>query len=360
MKKVTTLLAAGIAVAAGAAQAADSITVVSWGGAYTKSQVEAYHKPWMEATGNKVVSEDYNGGLSEVKAQVEAGNVKWNLMDVELSDAVRGCDEGLFEEISIDDFPAGADGTAAKDDFLPGTYTDCAVANIVWSTIYAYDSSKIDGDAPSTIADFFDVEKFPGKRGLRKNPKANLEMALMADGVAADEVYAVLDSEEGIERAFAKLDSIKDEVVWWEAGAQPPQLLADGEVAMTTAYNGRIFNAVASEDKPFEIVWDGQVWDLDLWVMPKGAPNREAALDFMKYSTGTEALAAQASWISYGPARKSSSALVGSFHNKPDLDMATHMPTAPDNLKNALQNNFEYWADNQDQLNEQFNAWLAK
>ena len=360
MKKVTTLLAAGLAAAVGVANAADSITVVSWGGAYTKSQVEAYHKPWMEATGNKVVSEDYNGGLSEVKAQVEAGNVKWNLMDVELSDAVRGCDEGLFEEISIDDFPAGADGTAAKDDFLPGTYTDCAVANIVWSTIYAYDSSKIDGDAPSTIADFFDVEKFPGKRGLRKNPKANLEMALMADGVAADEVYAVLDSEEGIERAFAKLDSIKDEVVWWEAGAQPPQLLADGEVAMTTAYNGRIFNAVASEDKPFEIVWDGQVWDLDLWVMPKGAPNREAALDFMKYSTGTEALAAQASWISYGPARKSSSALVGSFHNKPDLDMATHMPTAPDNLKNALQNNFEYWADNQDQLNEQFNAWLAK
>ena len=185
-------------------------------------------------------------------------------------------------------------------------------------------------------------------------------MALMADGVAADEVYSVLETEEGIERAFAKLDSIKGDVVWWEAGAQPPQLLADGEVAMTTAYNGRIFDAVASEEKPFEIVWDGQVWDLDLWVMPKGAPNKEAALDFMKYSTGTEALAAQASWISYGPARKSSSALVGSFHNNPELEMAGHMPTAPDNLKNALQNNFEYWADNQDQLNEQFNAWLAK
>ena len=265
-----------------------------------------------------------------------------------------------MEEISIDDFPAGADGTPAKEDFLPGTYTDCAVANIVWSTIYAYDASKIEGDAPSTIADFFDTAKYPGKRGLRKNPKANLEMALMADGVAADDVYSVLETEEGIERAFAKLDSIKGEVVWWEAGAQPPQLLADGEVAMTTAYNGRIFNAVASEDKPFEIVWDGQVWDLDLWVMPKGAPNKEAALDFMKYSTGTEALAAQASWISYGPARKSSSALVGSFHDNPELEMAGHMPTAPDNLKNALQNNFEYWADNQDQLTEQFNAWLAQ
>jgi len=358
-KLTPTLLAASLAATVGVANAAESITVVSWGGAYTKSQVEAYHKPWMAKSGNTVVSEDYNGGLSEVKAQVEAGNVKWDLIDVELSDAVRGCDEGLLEPLNIEDMPAGADGTAAKDDFLPGTYTECAIANIVWSTIFAYDSTKLE-EGPSTIADFFDTEKYPGKRGIRKNPKANLEMALMADGVAADDVYEVLGTDEGIERAFAKLDSIKGDVVWWEAGAQPPQLLADGEVVMTTAYNGRIFNAVASEQKPFEIVWDGQVWDLDLWVMPKGAPNKEAAMDFLKYSTGTEALAAQASWISYGPVRKSSAALVGSFHDQPDLKMDVHMPTAPDNLKNALQNDFEFWADNQDQLNEQFNAWLAK
>ena len=125
-------VAAGIALAVGAlsVQAADSITVVSWGGAYTKSQIEAYHKPWMAATGNTVVSEDYNGGLSEVKAQVEAGNVKWDLIDVELSDAVRGCDEGLLEEVNIDDFPAGADGTPAKDDFLPGTFTDLSLIHI--------------------------------------------------------------------------------------------------------------------------------------------------------------------------------------------------------------------------------------
>jgi putative spermidine/putrescine transport system substrate-binding protein len=363
MKKVTTLLAAALAASltasVGTANAADTVTVVSWGGAYTKSQIEAYHKPWIAKTGNFIVSEDYNGGLAEIKAQVEAGNVKWDVVDVELSDAIRGCDEGLLEEMDISEFPAGTDGSSAADDFLEGTVYDCAVANIVWSTIYAYDSSKL-SEAPSSIADFFDIEKFPGKRGIRKNPKANLEMALMADGVPAGEVYDVLETEEGVERAFAKLDSIKDSVVWWEAGAQPPQLLADGEVVMTTAYNGRIFNAVASENKPFEIVWDGQVWDLDLFVIPKGAPNKEAAMDFVKFSTGTEPLAAQASWISYGPVRKSSSALVGSFHNNPDLKMDVHMPTAPANMTNALQNNFEFWADNQDQLNEQFNAWLAQ
>ena len=94
-------------------------------------------------------------------------------------------------------------------------------------------------------------------------------------------------------------------MVWWEAGAQPPQLLADGEVAMTTAYNGRIFNAVATENKPFVIVWDAQIFDLDLWVIPKGAPNKDNALKFIAFSTDTQRLADQAAYISYGPARLS-------------------------------------------------------
>lgn len=352
---ITSVLAVGIV--SGPAQAV-SITAVSWGGAYTISQVEAYHKPWMAATGNKVVSEDYSGGLAEVKAQVETGNVTWNLVDVELSDAVRGCDEGLFMPIGIDMLPNGSDGSSAADDFLPGTVTECAVGNIVWSTIFAYDTSVLGKGNVDSLADFFDLEKFPGKRGMRKGAKPNLEFALMADGVPAEYVYIVLSTDEGIQRAFDKLATIKDSVVWWEAGAQPVQMLADGEVVMTTAYNGRIFNAIASEGKPFEINWDGQIWDLDMWVIPTGAKNVDASLDFIKYSTGTEALAAQASWIPYGPVRKSSAPYVGSYHDQPDLDMAIHMPSSPENLGNALQNNYMWWADNSDQLNERFNAWL--
>ena len=271
LNKLLTSTAIGVAVALGSVAAnAKELTVVSWGGAYTKSQVEAYHKPFIAKTGAKINSEDYNGGIAEIKAQVEAGNVTWDIVDVELSDAIRACDEGLLETIDHASLPAGADGTPATDDFLAGTLYDCAVANIVWSTIYAYDSSKI-ADGPKTMADFFDLQKFPGKRGLRKGAKVNLEFALIADGVPASEVYDVLGTPEGVDRAFAKLDTIKSEVVWWEAGAQPPQMLADGEVTMTTAYNGRIFNAVAGEGKPFEIVWDGQIYDLDLWVIPKGA-----------------------------------------------------------------------------------------
>ncbi len=359
MKRIIALSAVAIAGVISAQAADNSLTVVSWGGAYTKSQVKAYHEPFMKKTGIKINSEDYSGGLAEIKAQVESKNVKWDVVDVEMSDAVRGCDDGLLEPIDKSILPPAPDGTPAEKDFLPGALTECAVANIVWSTVYGYDTTKFKTNAPTTIADFFDTKKFPGKRGMRKVPKANLEMALMADGVAPADVYKVLSTPEGVERAFKKLDTIKKDIVWWTAGAQPPQLLADGEVVMTTAYNGRIFNAQVAEHKPFKIVWDGQIQDMDLWVIPKGAPHKEAALKFVAFSTDTQRLADQAKWIAYGPARKSSAKLVGKYMDG-KTDMGPHMPTNPANMKKALLNNFEFWADHQDELNEKFNAWIAK
>lgn len=355
MKKLLILTTAlsGFALAANAAE----ITVVSWGGAYGKSQIEAYDKPFTEATGIKVNMVDADNPATPIKAQVEAGNVTTDVADVEYSDAVRMCDEGLIIPIDPAVLPPAPDGTPATEDFLPGSLSDCAVASILWSTVYAYDTTKFP-TAPTTIADFFDTAKFPGKRGLRKSAKANLEMALMADGVPAADVYKVLGTPEGVDRAFKKLDSIKKDVVWWEAGAQPPQLLADGEVSMTTAYNGRIFNAVMSESKPFEIVWDGQILDYDLFVIPKGAPNEKEALEYVKFATATKQLAAQASWISYGPARKSSIAEIGTYHDT-DVKMVPHMPTTPEHMANAVTNDFEFWADHGTELEERFNAWLA-
>lgn len=355
MKKLLTLTTALTAVATIAT--AEEVTVMSWGGAYVTSQIEAYHKPFTAETGINVISVDADNPATPVKAMVEANNVTVDVADVEYADAVRLCDEGMLETIDPAILPAAPDGTPATDDFLPGALTDCAVATIVFSTVFAYDTSKFP-EGPKTMADFFDLEKFPGKRGMRKGAKANLEMALMADGVPAAEVYATLETDEGIDRAFAKLDTIKDQVVWWEAGAQPPQLLADGEVAMTTAYNGRIFAAAVAENKPFQVVWDGQVYEYDLFVIPKGAPNLEAAKKFIAFSTDTQRLADQAKWISYGPARKSSAPLVGLYQDG-KTEMGPHMPTAPENMTNALASSYEFWVDRDAELNERFNAWLA-
>ena len=356
MKKMLILSTA--LVATGFAASAQEVVVVSWGGAYEASQVEAYNKPFTEKTGIKVTMVAADNPASPLKAQVEAGNVTADVFDIEVSDAIRLCDEGALVEIDPAILPPAPDGTPATEDFVDGALQDCAVANIVWGTVIAYDTTKFPENPPSTLADFFDLEKYPGKRGLLKAAKRSMEMALVADGVPAAEVYDVLGTPEGVDRALAKLDTIKDSVVWWDAGAQPPQLLADGEVVMTNGYNGRFFNAMIAEGKPFEIIWDGQYLDYDLWVIPKGAPNLEGAMEFLKFSTDTQRLADQAKYISYGPARKSSAPLVGMYQDG-KTEMGPHMPTNPDNMKNVIATDPIFWADHDVELSERFNAWLA-
>lgn len=334
-----------------AAYAADSITLASFGGAYGDSQKKAYTEPFQAKSGTHVTMTEYNGGLGEIRAQVESGDVAWDVVDVEMQDAVRGCDDGLFEPIKDLDLPAAKDGTPAAEDFLPGTLTDCGVGSIVWSTILAVRDDKFPGAKPATVKDFFDLAKFPGKRGAMKKPQTLLEWALIADGVATDEVYKTLATEEGVARAFAKLDTIKKEVVWWETHAQAPQLLADGEVAMTMAANGRIFDAIHNDKQPFSIVWDHQIWNLDLWVILKGSKHVDAAKQFIAFAATPEHLAAQTKYISYGPVRKSAAAMV-------NPEIAGQLPTAEANFKTALQNDFQFWADHGDELNERFNVWL--
>jgi putative spermidine/putrescine transport system substrate-binding protein len=301
---------------------------------------------------------DSDNPATPIKAMVEANNVTIDVASLEYADAIRLCDEGVLEPIDPAILPPGNDGTPALEDFLPGAVTECGVSTDIWATVFAYDTTKFPDGGPTTAADFFDLEKFPGKRGIRKGAKAVLEFALMADGVAPADVYATLGTPEGVDRAFAKLDTIKSEVVWWEAGAQAPQILADGEVVMTTAYNGRIFSAQIAEGKPFQIVWDGQIYENEMYVIPKGAPNMEEAKQFIAYATSTDGLRQQAQWISYGPARKSS-LIDPLIFNDGKTEMATHLPTYPDNLKNALESNWEFWVDRDAELNERFNAWLA-
>jgi putative spermidine/putrescine transport system substrate-binding protein len=356
MKK--TLILSTALISFGFAANAD-VTVMSWGGAYGAAQTEAHVKPWAAATGNAAVMVDSDNPAPAIKAMVESGNVTVDVASLEYADAIRLCDEGMLEPIDAASLPAAPDGTPATEDFLEGAITECGVSTDIWSNVFAYDSSKITGDAPTTAADFFDLGKFPGKRGLKKGAKAVLEFALLGDGVPAGEVYALLDTPEGVDRAFAKLDTIKSEVVWWEAGAQPPQLLADGEVVMTTAYNGRIFAAAMDEGKPFQIVWDGQIYENEMYVVPKGAPNKDLAMEFIRYATSTEGLRAQAQQISYGPARKSSMAEELIFKDGKTV-MAPHLPTAPENLGNALLTSAEFWVDHDAELNERFQAWLAQ
>lgn len=342
----------------GLAAQAEEVNLLSWGGAYGNSHLEAYAKPFEAETGTKVIMSDADNPATPIKAMVEAGNVTTDVASVEYADAVRLCDEGLLEEIDASMLAATDDGMAATEDFIDGAVTECFVGTDVYSMVLAYDDSQFADAKPATPADFFDTAAFPGKRTMRKGAKFNLELALMADGVAPGEVYATLGTDEGVERAFAKLGSIKDDIIWWEAGAQPPQLLADGEVSMAYAFNGRIFNAAQGEGKPFKIIWDGQVFEMEGWVVPKGAPNAEAAMKFISFSTAPKNQARAAEFISYGPPRKSAAALVGNIEGTEE-PMGPNLPTYEANMANALGSDLDFWVDHDSELNERFNAWLA-
>ena len=343
----------------GTALLAQSITVVSFGGSYARASQDAYHKPFTDETGIEVRLEDYNGGLAQIRAQVNAGAVHWDVVDLNLDDAIRGCDEGLLELIDPSDLAPGVDGSSPEEDYYPDMLGECGIGLLLFSTVYAYNSERIGGEAPQTIDDFFDLERFPGRRGMRRTPAVNLEFALLADGVPVDRVYAVLDTEEGLERAFRKLDTIKDQVVWWEAGAQPPQMLADGEVLMTTAFNGRIFNAQVLEDQPFVIVWDGQVLDFGQLAVLADTPRLDLAMRFIEFASRPSSMARVGRYIAYSPARKSAEALV-TTHFETGIEMRPHMPNTPEHTGRAVYSDWRWWSDNGDELNERSIVWLSR
>ena len=326
-------------------QAAETLSVVTFGGAYEAAAKKAYFEPFTQATGVGFSIESYDGGLAKLSAMEQAKNTTWDLIDLETNDAITACDEGLLKKFD-------KKSLGETSDFIPGSISDCAVASMVWSTVYAYDASKLK-TAPTTVNDFFDLQRFPGKRGLRKSPKVSMEWALIADGVDPRDVYKVLGTLSGVDRAFKKLDTIKKNIVWWESGAQAPQLLADGAVVMTQAYNGRIDDAAKKDNKPFKAVWDAQVYDFEWWGIPTGAKHADAAAKFIVFASQPKAYADLSKYIAYAPPRKDAIALI-------DKQRLADLPTAPDNFKRALQINANFWADNADHINKRFQVWLTQ
>lgn len=328
-----------------AASHAETLSVVTFGGAYEAAVKQAYFAPFTEKTKHDFTFESYSGGLAKLQAMVQAKSVTWDIVDLEMNDALRACDEGLLER-----FDAKLLGDTS--DFLPGAISKCAAVSMVWSSVYAYDSTKFKV-APTAIADFFDLNKFPGKRGMRKSAKGSLEWALMADGVAKEDVYKHLSTQAGVDRAFKKLDTIKNQIVWWESGAQAPQLLADGAVSMVAAYNGRISDAVKQDGKPFKIVWDGQMYDYEWWGVPKGAKHAKLAAEFIAFASQPQSYAKLTQYIPYAPPRTKAISLI----EQKRLD---ELPTAPANFQNALKVDAEFWTDKGDALGKQFQNWLTR
>ncbi len=341
-KFVASLVCCGLL--SGNGYAADSVTVISYGGASKEAQVGAFYKPYESHSGKKVIAGEWNGEMAKLKAMVDTRSTSWDVLDVEDTDLARGCDQGLFEKMDHERL-------GIKEPLVEGSRSECGVGIFVWSNVLAYNADKL-RQAPQGWKDFWDLQKFPGKRSLRKSARGSLEFALMADGVAPGEVYKLLSTPAGVDRAFAKLDQIKSSIQWWEAGAQPPQYLMAGDVVMSSAYNGRI-QAAKTSGANLKVVWDGNLYQFDDWAIPKGTPNLDAAYDFIAFAMRPEQQKLYTEKMAYGPSNTAAAALLSK-------DLEVDLPTNPDNMKNALQMDVDFWTDHGEALEERFIAWSSR
>jgi len=315
-----------------------TLTFASFGGVYQEAQREGWLKPYTALTGVEFAESEESSNAT-IKAQVESGNVSWDVVDV-------GNDFGLDGNA---DLLEPLDYTLIKqDEILDGFATTYRVGDITYGVVLAYNTDKTAGVVPEGWADFFDTAKIPGKRGLWKYSTGGvLEFALMADGVKPADLYTpTLD----VDRAIRKLDTIKDDIVWWESGAQSQELIGSGEVAMSMIWNGRGYSAKHTDNKPVEMQWNQQILTADYFVVPKGTPNKQVAMEFIAWATCANNNAAVSEKIPYGPTNKNSTP-----------NPAVVADLAVTNVdENTAYFNDEYLIDNFDAIDAPFQAWVTQ
>lgn len=333
------VFAAAVAAALGSAMPAHAKQIVftSWGGTTQDAQKEAWADPFTKETGVKVL-QDGPTDYGKIKAMVESGNVTWDVVDVEGDYAVKAGKDGLLEKLDFN--------VIDKSKLDPRFVTPYSVGSFYYSFVIGCNADAVDGKCPKTWADLFDTKKFPGKRTFYKwSAPGVIEAALLADGVKPKDLYPL-----DLDRAFKKLDTIKDDIIWWGTGAQSQQLLASAEAPFGSFWNGRV-DALKKTGVNAETSWDQNITAADELVVPKGSKNRDLAMKFIALATSAKPQAEMAAATGYAPINKDSAALMEESVRKtlPDQQQATQV--------NADMN---YWAAHRDEIAKRWYAWQTK
>lgn len=327
---------ADICTAPPTAKAGTTLTFASYGGVYQEAQRKGWLEPYTKLTG-VTFTESEDSANATIKSQVESGQVTWDVVDV-------GNDFGL--EANADVLEPLDFSLIKKDEILDGFVGPYRVADITYGVVLAYRTDKTAGQVPQGWADFFDLTKFPGKRGMYDYSAGGIfEIALMADGVAPKDLYPL-----DVPRAIKKLDTIKDQLVFWPGGAKSQELIGSGEVAMSLMWNGRAWSAKHLDNKPVDIQWNQQLLTSDYLVVPKGTPNKDEAMKFIAWATCAQNNAAPSQYIPYGPTNKNS---------KPQADKLPDLAVSNVNDTTAYFDD-KWLVDNAKALDDAYNAWKTK
>lgn len=340
------VLAALVGVMPVPAAADEAIGIASSGGAMLEGGRAVLWGPATEKLGLKYLEDTIEEGLNAVRLQVNANNVTYDLVQMANYEAALGGKEGILAPI---------DYSVVNKDGFNGTATDYCVGYQTYTFSLAWNTKTYGKNGPQSWSDFWDVKKFPGTRAMRANAEAQLEAALMADGVAPENVYKVLAEKGGLERAIAKLEELKPHVaVWWKSGAQVAQLLRDGEVDMTTGWNGR-FEAARKDGGPADFTWNQGVLGVDCFAMPKGAPHPDKAMKVLAYMAEPEPQARMVSYTNYGPGNSKAfdTGIISA-------DIIKMLPNYPENAKTQITLDPDWWAENNNRAQKLFDEMLTR
>jgi putative spermidine/putrescine transport system substrate-binding protein len=335
-KPVAALLAGvsslGMVLLAQGHAAAQDITVATSGGAFQEAVDKAWVKPAEQELG-LTIKLDSTNGLVDLRAQIKAGAVAWDIMQLGSLECIYAQREGLLEPIDT--------SVVDTTDLYDEVKTDHWVGMVYYSFVMAWNPQAYASGAPQNWADFWNVEAFPGPRSLfQYGGIYSLEVALMADGVPADQIYPI-----DVDRALKKLEAIKPHVTsWWLSGAESQTLLANGEVDMIGMWNGRP-QLIKDEGGPAEYTFNQAV--------PVGAPHKENAMKALAKFISAPYQARLPEYISYGPVNKKA-------FDGLSPEILAKLPSAPDNRATAATIDPVWWADNLDAMTERFNQFLQQ
>jgi putative spermidine/putrescine transport system substrate-binding protein len=336
------LLGAGTSIQA----AAEDLTVVNYGGGIQDWSRTYYWKPFAAETGIKVIEDTRDYGIGIIRTKVAGGANIWDVVAAEDIEVIQGCEEGLFQKLDWSKI-------ANKDKLLPQAVLPCAQGEVIYDMMIAYDGKRITGDGPRNWVDFWNTKKWPGKRVLYKDPRDSLEAALMADGIARDQVYRVLATPAGVDRAFRKLGELKPNLLWWSNPGQSRQMLISGDAVMAATFGGGLLLLNRKEHTDFKLVWTDAILHTDYWAIVKGTPHLAAAMQYLNFVSRADRQAAFAKEALQGVPNRDVDAMI-------DKALFSDLVTAPNNLKVALTSSAPFWLEHYDTLNQRFTAWLSQ
>lgn len=320
------------------------LTIVTWSGTYGRAQAAAQILPYGQAKRVDARIAQWDGKLDDLRQWLKSGQHGGDVVDMELPAAVAACREGLLEPVDAASLPPGDDGTPASKDFLPGTIGRCFVASAIYSQALVCHCDL------GTLPQIFDAVAQGKKLALQRGAKINLEMALLADGVKPDAVYAALATEAGVARAFARLDTVKRNIVWWSGADEAATLLRTGRADIAT-----MLTAQVEASTPSLTVSSMQFTEADVLGVPKGDPKKDRAMDYIRFATASQPLANMVRFAPYTPPRRSSLPLVEKLPASPMRDFVLSQGGT---MANSFAIDDVWWATHGAALEARFRAWV--